>query len=56
METRVTVVEREESIHWELSTKVVVLSRQHLLSHTGTDLGLEIEDGAETEISPLTTL
>ena len=35
VETRVTVVEGEESIHRELSTEVVVFTREHLFSHSG---------------------
>lgn len=56
MESRVTVVEGEESIHGELSSEVVVLSREHLLSHSGSDLGLEVENRSESEISSLSTL
>ena len=48
METRVTVVEGKESIHGELGSEVVVLSRKHLLSHSGSDLGLEVEDRSES--------
>lgn len=53
VETGVAVIEGQESIHRQLSTKVVVFTRQHLFSHTGTDLGLEIENCAETQITTL---
>ncbi|KAH3665928.1 hypothetical protein OGAPHI_004117 [Ogataea philodendri] len=56
METQVSIVEREESVQWELSTQVVVLSRKHLLSHTSTNLSGEIQNRTKTEISSLTTL
>jgi hypothetical protein len=34
VETGVTVVEGEETIHGELSTEVVVFTREHLFSHS----------------------
>ncbi len=56
METRMSVVEGEEPIEGKLRAKVVILSTQHLLTHTGTDLRLEIQDGPEPKITALTTL
>lgn len=48
LESRVTIVEREEPVDGELGTEVIVLSTEHLLTHTGTNLGLEIENSTET--------
>jgi hypothetical protein len=56
VETRVTVVEGEEAVHRELGAEVVVLAGEHLLTHTGRDLGREIEDSTETEITTLSAL
>ena len=56
METGVAVVERKEPIDGELGAKVVVLPTEHLLTHTRAELRLEVEDGAETEITTLATL
>ena len=56
METTVTVVEGEEAVHWELCAEIVVLSGNHLFTHTSTDLGLEVENSTETEITTFTTL
>ena len=56
METGVTVVEGEEPVHRELGAEVVVLSRQHLLAHAGSNLGLEVENRPESEISSLSAL
>ena len=56
VEPRMTVIEGEESIDGKLSTEVVVFSREHLFSHSGPDLGLEIEDSTESEISTFSTL
>jgi hypothetical protein len=56
VETGVTVVEGEEPVHGELRAEVVVLSRKHLLSHSRSNLGLEVEDRSETEISTLSAL
>jgi hypothetical protein len=56
VETRVTIVESQESINRQLGTKVVVFSRKHLLSHTGSDFSLEIQDRTKSEISAFTTL
>lgn len=56
METRVTIVESQESINRQLGTEVVVFSRKHLLSHTGSDFSLEIQDRTKSEISAFTTL
>lgn len=51
-----TIVESQESIDWQLRSKVVVFSREHLLTHTGSDFSLEIQDRTKTEISAFTTL
>jgi len=56
VETRVTIIEGEESIHGELSTEVVVFSREHLFSHTGRNLCGEVENRSESEITTLSTL
>lgn len=56
VETGVTVVESEESVQRKLTAKVVVLATEHLFSHTGADLGLEVENGAETEITSFAAL
>ena len=42
LESRMTVVEREEPIDGELGTEVVVLSTEHLFTHTSTNFCLEI--------------
>ena len=56
VETRVSIVESQESIDRQLGTEVVVFSRKHLFTHTGSDFGLEIQDRTKTEISAFTTL
>lgn len=56
VETRVTIVEREEAVHGELSAEVVVFATKHLLAHACADLGLEIENRAETEVTAFSTL
>ena len=56
METRVGIVERQESIKRELRAEVVVLARQHLLAHTSADLGGEVQNRAETQITTFATL
>jgi len=56
VEAWVTIVERQEPIHRQLRAEIVVFPTEHLLSHTGTDLGLEVENRAETEITSLSTL
>lgn len=56
VETRVTIVEGKESIHGELSTEVVVFAREHLFTHTGRNLGSEVENRSESEITTLSTL
>lgn len=56
VESRVAVVECEEAVHGQLRAEVVVLSREHLLAHTGSDLGLEVQDRAETHVSSLSAL
>lgn len=53
---RVAVVESQEAIHRELGAEVVVLAREHLLAHAGADLGLEVEDRAEAEVTALAAL
>ena len=56
VETRVTIVERQETIHGQLRTKVVVFTRQNLLAHTVTQLGNKVENGTKTKVTTLTTL
>jgi len=56
VETSVSVVERQEAVQRELSAEVVVFTGQHLLTHTSTNLGGEVENGSETQITTLTTL
>ena len=56
VETGVAVVERQEAIDGQLRAEVVVLATEHLLTHTGADLGLEVQDGAKTEVASLSTL
>lgn len=56
VETRVSIVEGQESIDRQLGTEVVVFSGKHLFTHTGSDFGLEIQDRTKTEISAFTTL
>jgi hypothetical protein len=56
VETRMTIVESQESINRQLCTEVVVFSRKHLFTHTGSDFSLEIQNSTETEISTFTTL
>ena len=50
------VVERQEAIDGQLRAEVVVLATEHLLTHTGADLRLEVQDGTETEITSLAAL
>ena len=50
------VVEGEESVQGQLRSKVVVLARQHLFTHSGTDLGVEVEDRPKSEITTLAAL
>lgn len=56
VESGVAVVEGKETIHGELGTEVVVLSREHLFSHSRSNLGLEIENRSESEITTFTAL
>ena len=56
VETRVSVEERQEAIQRKLSAEVVVLAREHLLTHTSSNLGGEVENGTEAQITTLTTL
>lgn len=56
VEARVSVEEGQEAIQRKLSAEVVVLARQHLFTHTSTDLGGEVENGAEAQVTTLTTL
>ena len=56
VEARVSVEEGQEAIQRELSAEVVVFTGQHLLSHTSSNLGGEVENGAEAQITTLTTL
>jgi len=56
MEPRVSIVERQEPIQRQLSTEIIVLARQHLLTHTSTDFGCEVQNGAKTQVTTLTTL
>ena len=56
LETRVTIIERQESIHRELGAQVVVFSTKELFTHTRPNLGLEVQDGTETEITTLSAL
>lgn len=56
VETRVSIVEGQEAIDGELRAKVVALPTEHLLTHTGTNLTLEVEDRAEAKITALSTL
>lgn len=51
-----TIIESQEPIHRQLRSQPIILSRKHLLSHTCPNLGLEIENGAETEITSFTAL
>lgn len=56
METRVSVVERQEPVDRELGTKIVILPAQHLFTHTRAQLGLEIQDSSETKVTTLPAL
>lgn len=56
VETGVAVVEGEEAVHGELRAEVVVFAREHLLSHSRSNLGLEVEDGAEAQVATLSAL
>ena len=56
VETGMGVVEGQETIEGELSSEVVVLAREHLFTHTSSDLGGEVENGAETQITTLAAL
>jgi hypothetical protein len=56
VETRVTVVEREEPVHRELGAQVVVLAGEHLFAHARADFGLEVENRAESKVTTLSTL
>lgn len=46
----------QEAIHRQLSSEVVVFTRQHLFAHAGTNFRLEIENGAKTKISTFAAL
>ena len=56
MESGVAVVEGKEPIDGELSTKVIILPRKHLFTHTSTNLSLEIQNRSETEVTTLSAL
>src|SRR5215510_4597813 len=56
MEPRMTVVKGQKPIHRQLRPEVVVLSTEHLLSHTGSNLSLEIKNRPKAQISTLSTL
>ena len=56
VEARVRVVEREEAVDGQLCSKVVVLARELLFTHTGADLRLEVQDGAKSKITSLAAL
>ena len=56
VETGVAIVEGQESVDRELSAEVVVLATEHLLAHTRADLGLEIENRPEPEITTFAAL
>ena len=47
VEARMRVVEREEAVDGELGAEVVVLATEHLLTHTGAKLRLEVQDRTE---------
>ena len=47
VEAGVSIVEREKSIDRQLRSKIVILAGQHLLSHTSSDFGGEIENCAK---------
>ncbi len=50
------VVERQESVDGQLRPEIIVLPRQQLLAHSGTDLRLEVQDGAKAQITSLSAL
>src|SRR3569833_722665 len=50
------VEKREEPIQRELGDKLIVLPRQHLLAHSGPDLGREVQDRTETQVAALSAL
>ena len=56
VETGVTIVERQETVDGELRAEVVVLATEHLLTHTRSELGLEVQNRSETEITTLSAL
>ncbi|RUP24345.1 hypothetical protein BC936DRAFT_138933 [Jimgerdemannia flammicorona] len=50
------VVEGQEPVQRKLRSEVVILARQHLLAHTGADLGGEIQNGPEAEVATFAAL
>lgn len=56
VETRVSIVEGQEAVQRKLSAEVVVLTGKHLLTHTSTNLGGEVENRTEAKITTLTAL
>ncbi len=55
VETRVAVIERQETVNGDLGAEVVVLATEHLLAHTSSDLSLEVEDGAKAKVATFAT-
>ncbi|RUS31466.1 hypothetical protein BC938DRAFT_477757 [Jimgerdemannia flammicorona] len=56
VEARMRVVEGQEPVQRKLRSEVIILARQHLLAHTGADLGGEIQNGPETEVATFAAL
>ena len=50
------IVECEEAVDRQLSPEVVVLPAEHLFTYTGTNLRLEVKNGAESEVKTFITL
>ena len=56
VEARMGVVEGQEPIERQLRAQVIILAREHLLAHAGADLGGEVQDRSEAQITTLTAL
>src|SRR5258708_37969442 len=56
MESRMTIIKREEAVNRQLTAKEIVLPTEHLFANTSPNLSLEIKDGTKTKISSFAAL
>ncbi|KAH3665466.1 hypothetical protein OGAPHI_003650 [Ogataea philodendri] len=56
VETRMRIVERQESVQRKLRSKIEVLTRKHLLSHSCSNLGCEVQDRTKSKVSTFSAL